>query len=529
MTSASIYISSASGTPSSIPNAFSSIASGATGHISDHQNIVDALFYHDYYLSTSSGLRAAIADDTGTGSLVFNTSPNFTGTPTINGVAITTGGSGGSSSLTIANQGTNLTTSANYINFTGAGVTSTNSSGSVTVTIPGGGGGSSSVAIQNSGTLITNAASVLNFTGTGITSITNSGGSVTITTGSSTSTFTNSTLSGSTTNSGSIIGGTLLNNNMVGASTIGSFYMNSNGNNDVIFYLQAPIGSQPYYVFQGGANNNNWGMSFNNQSGTTNDFQIRRMNGTTFNAPTAANWPTTPYAMTISGSTGAVVFPGNSLTIANAFLGAPQNQLPAIPPYAGTFEYDGTAGYFTPNITASSRGVIPTELLTILAASAAIANVANVNSNIFPSRNTITLAANTTYEMQMELWLTGAASTSSQIRLGVSGTASPVGSFMSIFFDATGAAAGGNNSRGSNSLVWTGSGLTGNQFAVVSSSVSALVVKINGFLRNSSSGTFIPQMNFVNAPGSAMYLGTNSYIKLIPIGASATTGTVAWS
>ena len=75
--------------------------------------------------------------------LISGGSANFNAA-SINGVAITTGGSGGSSSLTIANQGTNLTTSANYINFAGAGVTSTNSSGSVTVTIAGGGGGSSS-------------------------------------------------------------------------------------------------------------------------------------------------------------------------------------------------------------------------------------------------------------------------------------------------------------------------------------------------------------------------------------------------
>ena len=527
MTSASIYISSASGTPSSIPNAFSSIASGATGHISDHQNIVDALFYHDYYLSTSSGLRAAIADDTGTGSLVFNTSPNFTGTPTINGVAIGTGG-GGTASITIADEGTNLTTNVGYINFTGAGVTATGTS-SVTVTIPGGGGGSSSVAIQNSGTLITNAASVLNFTGTGITSITNSGGSVTITTGSSTSTFTNSTLSGSTTNSGSIIGGTLLNSNMVGASTTGSFYMNANGFNDTVFYLNAPNGSQPYYVFQS-VGSNLWGMTVN--ATNTVDFQLRRMNGTTFNAPAGGvlNWPTTPYAMTISGSTGAVVFPGNSLTIANAFTGAPQNQLPAIPPYAGTFEYDGTAGYFTPNITASSRGVIPTELLTILTASAALPTAANTNQNVFPSRNTITLAANTTYEIQMELaiGMSATGSAAGGLRMPFEGTASPYYSYTSTYFPTTSSSALANNIYyvpHNNAY-----SANGNFITTLSSAISlGWVIKINGFIRTTSSGTFIPKFNLQSAPTNSPYLQINSYMKLIPIGASATTGTVAWS
>jgi hypothetical protein len=89
--------------------------------------------------SINSGVLQGTINNSG---FISGGSANFI-TASINGVAITTGGGGGSSSLTIANQGTNLTTSANYINFTGAGVTSTNTSGSVTVTIPGGGGSSS--------------------------------------------------------------------------------------------------------------------------------------------------------------------------------------------------------------------------------------------------------------------------------------------------------------------------------------------------------------------------------------------------
>jgi hypothetical protein len=55
-------------------------------------------------------------------------------------------GSGSSSSgptLTVKDEGTNLSKAVNSIDFVGAGVTATNSSGDVTVTIPGGGGSSS--------------------------------------------------------------------------------------------------------------------------------------------------------------------------------------------------------------------------------------------------------------------------------------------------------------------------------------------------------------------------------------------------
>jgi hypothetical protein len=52
-----------------------------------------------------------------------------------------------SSPITIQNQGSNITTSTSLINFTGSGVTSTNSSGNVTVTIPGGSGGVSNARV----------------------------------------------------------------------------------------------------------------------------------------------------------------------------------------------------------------------------------------------------------------------------------------------------------------------------------------------------------------------------------------------
>ena len=67
------------------------------------------------------------------------------------------GGGGGSSSLTSQDEGSVLTTTTNTYNFTGAGVTATNSGGLVTVNIPGGGGGGSDGSIYlNDGTLTGN-------------------------------------------------------------------------------------------------------------------------------------------------------------------------------------------------------------------------------------------------------------------------------------------------------------------------------------------------------------------------------------
>lgn len=179
--------------------------SGASGHLADHAEIYQALLAFDNTFSSGSSVyNAMTSGKTGTGSLTFNTNPVFTlagGTAnftsaSINGVAIPT--AGGTASITIANQGSNLTNAVSYINFTGAGVTAAGTS-SVTVTIPGGGGGSSSVAIQSNGTVLTSAASVINFTGTGVTT-TNSSGSVLVSIGSST--FNNPTIASATFSAG---------------------------------------------------------------------------------------------------------------------------------------------------------------------------------------------------------------------------------------------------------------------------------------------------------------------------------------
>jgi len=94
LTSASAFIPSASATGLSAPNPIASILVGATGHLNDHKNIENALWYHDYYLSSSSALAVAIPDRTGTGSLVFNTSPTLSSptlsSPSVSGTTFST-------------------------------------------------------------------------------------------------------------------------------------------------------------------------------------------------------------------------------------------------------------------------------------------------------------------------------------------------------------------------------------------------------------------------------------------------------
>lgn len=75
-------------------------------------------------------------------------------------------GGGGSSSISIQEEGTNVVATANIINFVGSGVTASNVSGVATITVP---GGISGVAVQEEGTNVVSSANTINFIGSGVT------------------------------------------------------------------------------------------------------------------------------------------------------------------------------------------------------------------------------------------------------------------------------------------------------------------------------------------------------------------------
>jgi hypothetical protein len=95
-----------------------------------------------------------------------------------NGTAWLTVGPNAATSITVKEEGSNLTTALASIDFVGAGVTATNSSGAVTVTIPGGGG--SALTVKEEGTNLSTAVTSIDFVGAGVTA-TNSSGAVTVT------------------------------------------------------------------------------------------------------------------------------------------------------------------------------------------------------------------------------------------------------------------------------------------------------------------------------------------------------------
>tara|TARA_Y100001937_G_scaffold28354_2_gene40874 strand:- start:4715 stop:8794 length:4080 start_codon:yes stop_codon:yes gene_type:complete len=89
----------------------------------------------------------------------------------------TFGGGGGGSSLTVADEGSDLSTAATKLDFVGAGVTASGTGATKTITIAGGGSG---VTVQDEGSALSTAATTINFVGAGVTA-TGSGATKTVT------------------------------------------------------------------------------------------------------------------------------------------------------------------------------------------------------------------------------------------------------------------------------------------------------------------------------------------------------------
>ena len=75
-------------------------------------------------------------------------------------------GGGGSSTIAVQEEGTNVVASANILNFVGSGVTASNVSGVATITIP---GGLTGIAVQEEGTNVLATANTINFVGNAVT------------------------------------------------------------------------------------------------------------------------------------------------------------------------------------------------------------------------------------------------------------------------------------------------------------------------------------------------------------------------
>lgn len=189
----------------------------------------------------------------------------------------------------------------------------------------------------------------------------------------------------------------------------------------------------------------------------------------------------------------------------------------------GRMEYDNTAFYLTPSQTAvGGRAVINHSMVYALSATRNLADVNTVQS-IFGVG--LTVAATTTYEIDMFFGVSTTGTVSNSLGIGFGGTAT----LTSIGYEAI----VGQNATS------LGNGSTPTQFYIqvaTNSTITSAVatatyrtVRVRGLVRVNASGTFIPQLTYSAASGAIPVVAANSYIKMTPVGSNTVTTIGAWA
>ena len=472
----------------------SSPSAGSSGHLSDHEEIRYALDAHDKIISNSASLANALSASgiTGTGSVVFNTSPRLTSASLtqsssaipslyIKGVASPSTGTGQENTQfqVLTSLGGELLRL--YENAGGFGLynylsTSGQILGNVGAIITSGFPNRVALISKGVASQTYNLQEWQNSSGTVLAYVSPSGD------------FTAS----------------------AGVATFGNASFRTDGNGFNVYSSASSEGGQ--INLYGGTSYSGSVMQIDNYQA---DMRVLYGNGSAV-------------AITISNLSGSTTIKSLGLnagtnTVAPLIFASGTNLSTSA---AGAVEYDGKAFYGTTStVGTGSRGVIPVTLFTSTNANTTLTNV-NTAQAIFASTNdVITLAANTTYEMEMFFSSSVTASVSHTLNLAfaVGGTLTSISYLAHVSQNGTSAATltAANN-------IWVN---TNNSTAITAATAANAYrnVLVKGLVRSGTSGTFTPQIVFSAAPGNTGAIYPNAYLKLVPVGSDTTLATTAWS
>jgi hypothetical protein len=188
-------------------------------------------------------------------------------------------------------------------------------------------------------------------------------------------------------------------------------------------------------------------------------------------------------------------------------------------PTSGAVEYDGNVYYGT---VGSGRGLIPTIQLSVASSDVSLSDV-NTAQNLFGSTgDVITLAANTAYLMRGQYFIQSGTNTHTTAMSFTYSATAPTMSFSALNL----AAAVGTVSRAQDMVYFES--LAGG--VVNSTSTSARnVIRFEGVVKTTDSGTLTPQITFSAAPGGTNLTKFGSYISFIPLGSSSVLSIGPWA
>lgn len=213
--------------------------------------------------------------------------------------------------------------------------------------------------------------------------------------------------------------------------------------------------------------------------------------------------------------TGAVVAAAGTTALAPLKMTSGTNLTTAA---AGVFEYDGAVFYSS--VAASERGVIPsTQFIMLTAPFTTTSQTAAQKIFNSPSNGTITLAVGT-YEFSCQFSLTAMSATSGGFGFTLGGTATFTQAWSALCDKQPLAAP--NVSYSSFNVAAASPAVMG--AATTNTTGFAL---IQGIIRITVAGTIIPQ--YTQTTAAAAIIGTNSFFKISPLGASGVASVGNWS
>lgn len=136
----------------------------------------------------------------------------------------------------------------------------------------------------------------------------------------------------------------------------------------------------------------------------------------------------------------------------------------------------------------------------------------------------LTVAASTTYEIEMEVAISCSGTTTAikQISFGGTATLTSIGYQINYTHSATSVA-----TTGASNNLWIATAASTNLGATGTTNNSRY--KVKGLVRVNATGTFIPQIAWSAAPGAAPSVVINSYVKMTPIGSNTVTTIGTWA
>lgn len=191
-------------------------------------------------------------------------------------------------------------------------------------------------------------------------------------------------------------------------------------------------------------------------------------------------------------------------------------------PVAGAMEFDGDVFYLTPDVSGKRAVNVASHFYSLTSAR----SLSNSNSAQSIFGVGLTVAANTTYELEMQVMFTATSGgTAASVGLSFGGTATltRIGySAIATHTGTSGATAGAPTNH-----VWVTT--ASNTLVVPSGTNWYKRITVKGLVRVNAGGTFIPQATWSSAPGGAPTTAVDSYIKMTPIGTDTVALVGAWA